>query len=230
MFLPRFGIMCVAVRCKKIPSGLRGNPLSRADLSTMKRPASEIQTELLDSQKKSRNVLETFRGSFGDLEKNYEQYMKAVKRGTRDDYDHIYYKENFTDVLKACAEPMSACLSKLVGSGDMPEAYDSEFDGQVTDSMDYFGDIITETSSPSTELMICINEIFDEFTNIINSVPDVIHNPVAMWAELTDAKKKAVVGALMSEGYEPHSDEFFTLMKEYREIGIPSNSAAADVL
>ena len=199
-------------------------------MPAMKRTVSEIQIDLGKSQKKSRGLLATYQRNFDDLDKNYMQYKTLVKAGTRDNYDHQYYVENYTDVYTECTKPMSDHISELVGSGHLPEAYDSEFDGEIADVMDYFKQIVYGASSPSKDLVVCINTIFDKFTSIINDVPSYSNTPVAMWTDLTPTQKKAVANALIAEGHETHSDEFLSLMQEYRQTGIPSNSAAADVL
>ena len=195
-------------------------------MPAMKRTVSEIQIDLGKSQKKSRGLLATYQRNFDDLDKNYMQYKTLVKAGTRDNYDNHYYVENYTDVYTECTKLMSDHISELVRSGHLPEAYDSEFDGEIADVMDYFKQIVYDASSPSKDLVVCINTIFDKFTNIINDVPSYSNTSVAMWTDLTPTQKKAVVDALIAEGHETHSDEFFSLMQEYRQTGIPSNSAA----
>ena len=199
-------------------------------MPAMKRTVSEIQIDLGKSQKKSRGLLAIYQRNFDDLDKNYMQYKTLVKAGTRDSYDNHYYVENYTDVYTECTKPMSDHISELVSSGYFPEAYDSEFDGEIADVMDYFKQIVYGASSPSKDLVFCINTIFDKFTSIINDVPSYSNTPVAMWVDLTPTQKKAVVDALIAEGHETHSDEFFSLMQEYRQTGIPSNSVVVDVL
>ena len=185
----------------------------------------------MQSKKQVTRRINNDREYFKKVNKIYKKDLKALWNGCDKEDDVATHNDIFTKALVDYTKPMLDCISNFVASGVFPTRCDSEFEGFIRDAESHLGEILSETRSPITELASSFQEIMDEYSNIVKGVPDLmISTPIAFWEDLTDGQKRLVVSSLVANGKDIHSDEFHSLMVQFRETGLPRNHVPPELL